>query len=66
MVLMSDPFNFKYLLNRRSRSEWSGEGTTRIQEYPIASQILKEYGVPDLHSPVGEQHIDLTWCIGVK
>jgi len=33
---------------------------------PELSEILKEQGVPNLHRPVGEQHIDLTWCIEVK
>jgi hypothetical protein len=63
---MSDSFVFTILLNGRSCSEWSGEGPTRIEEYPVASQILKEYGVPGLHRPVGEQHIDLTRSIKVQ
>jgi hypothetical protein len=52
-------------LNSLSCGEWSGEGPTRREEYPVASQIVKERGVPGLHRPVGEQHIDLTRGIKV-
>jgi hypothetical protein len=38
----------------------------RIEEYPVASQILKKQGVPGLHRPVGEQHIDFMRGIKVK
>ncbi len=37
----------------------------RIEEYSVASQILKEHGVPGLHRPVGEEHIDFTRGIKV-
>src|SRR5262249_515340 len=52
--------------NRLSCSEWSGQGTMSIEQYHVASQILKEQGVPGLHRPVGEQHIDFTRSIKVK
>lgn len=62
----SDSFVFNIPLQRLSCSEWSGEGTTRIDEYAVASQVVKEHGVPGLHRPVGEQHIDFTLGIKVK
>ncbi len=62
----SDAFVFKNPLQRLFCSEWIGEGTTSREEYPVASQMIKEHGVPGLHRPVGEQHIDLTRGIKVK
>src|SRR5215467_2606196 len=61
----SDSFVLKNSLNRLSCSECCGEGTTGIEEYALANQILKEQGVPGLHGPIGEEHIDLTWGIKV-
>jgi hypothetical protein len=58
-------FAFTDPLNRLSCSKWSGERPTRIKEYPIVSQILKEHGVPGLHRPVGGEHIDFTRGIKV-
>jgi hypothetical protein len=63
---MSGSFVFKNPFKRLPCGEWSGWRTTRREEFPIASQILKEHGVQSRHRPVGEQHIDLTWCIGMK
>src|SRR6266566_4256050 len=53
-------------LKRLSRSEWIGKRTTRIEQHTVASQVVKEHGVPGLHRPVGEQHIDLMRGIKVK
>lgn len=49
-----------------SRSEWSGKRTTSIEQYTVASYVVKEHRVPGLHRPVGEQHIDLTRGIEVQ
>jgi len=62
----SDTFVFTNSLKRLSHSEWSGKGTTSREQYPVASQVVKEHGVPGLHRPVGEQHIDLTRSIKVQ
>ena len=62
----SDTFVFTNSLKRLSHSEWRGKGTTSREQYPVASQVVKEHGVPGLHRPVGEQHIDLTRGIKVK
>ena len=53
-------------MQRLPGSEWREEITTRIEEYAVASQILKEQGVPGLHRLVRKQHIDFMQGIKVK
>src|ERR1700693_3780414 len=65
-VTASDDFYFENSWKRLSHSQWSGKRTTDIEHDTVASQFVKEHGVPGLHRPVGGQHIVFIRDIKVK